>query len=55
MTLSKFDILAISETRIKKQVPFLNNLNLNIYSFEFIEVRLLFIHHINVAMTQISI
>ena len=31
-----FDIIAISETRITKQVPFLNNLNLNNYSFEFI-------------------
>ena len=30
-----FDIIAISETRITKQVPLLNNLNLNNYSFEF--------------------
>ena len=29
------DIIAISETRITKQVPLLNNLNLNNYSFEF--------------------
>ena len=31
----KFDIIAISETRITKQVSLLNNLNLNNYSFEF--------------------
>ena len=30
-----FDITAISETRITKQVSLLNNLNLNNYSFEF--------------------
>ena len=30
-----FDIIAISETRITKQVFLLNNLNLNNYSFEF--------------------
>ena len=30
-----FDIIAISETRITKQVPLLNNLNLNNYSFKF--------------------
>ena len=30
-----FDIIAISETRITKQVSLLNNLNLNNYSFEF--------------------
>ena len=30
-----FDIIAISETRITKQVYLLNNLNLNNYSFEF--------------------
>ena len=34
-TKNKFDILAISETRITKQVSLLNNLNLNDYSFEF--------------------
>ena len=34
-TKTKFDIIAISETRITKQVPLLNNLNLNNYSFEF--------------------
>ena len=28
------DIIAVSETRITKQVPLLNNLNLNNYSFE---------------------
>ena len=31
----KFDIIAISETRITRQVSLLNNLNLNNYSFEF--------------------
>ena len=31
-----FDIIAIIETRITKQVSLLNNLNLNNYSFEFI-------------------
>ena len=31
----KFDIIAISETRITKQVSLLNNLNLNNYYFEF--------------------
>ena len=30
-----FDIIAISETRITKQVSLLDNLNLNNYSFEF--------------------
>ena len=30
-----FDIIAISETRITKQVSLSNNLNLNNYSFEF--------------------
>ena len=30
-----FDIIAISETRITKQISLLNNLNLNNYSFEF--------------------
>ena len=30
-----FDIIAISETRITKQVLLLNNLNLSNYSFEF--------------------
>ena len=34
-TKKKFDIIAISETRITKQVSLLNNLNLNNYSFEF--------------------
>ena len=33
-TKTKFDIVAISETRITKQVSLSNNLNLN-YSFEF--------------------
>ena len=30
-----FDIIAVSETRITKQISLLNNLNLNHYSFEF--------------------
>ena len=34
-TKTKFDIIAISETRITKQVSLSNNLNLNSYSFEF--------------------
>ena len=35
VALKKLDIIAIIETRIPKQVSLLNNLNLNIYSFEF--------------------
>ena len=55
-----FDIIAISETRITKQISLLNNLNLNNYSFEFTPLRLLkvvpfftllIIYHINVTMT----
>ena len=55
-----FDIIAISETRITKQISLLNNLNLNNYSFEFTPTEplqvvlfftLLIIYHINVAMT----
>ena len=34
-TKNVFDIIAISKTRITKQVSLLNNLNLNNYSFEF--------------------
>ena len=34
-TNTKFDIIAISETRISKQVSLSNNLNPNNYSFEF--------------------
>ena len=34
-TKKDFDIIAISETRILKQVSLFNNLNLNYYSFEF--------------------
>ena len=34
-TKTRFDIIAISETRITKQVCLLNNLNLDNYSFEF--------------------
>ena len=34
-TKNLFDIIAISETRITKQVSLLNNLNLNNYSFKF--------------------
>ena len=59
-TKTKFDIIAISETRIAKQVSLSNNLNLNNYSFEFsptglLQVvpffTLLIIYHINVQMT----
>ena len=59
-TKTKFDIIAISETRITKQVSLSNNLNLNNYSFEFTPAEtsaggtlftLLFIYHINVEMT----
>ena len=58
-----FDIIAISEIRITKQVFLLNNLNLNDYSFEFTPTEtsacgtllyiatLLIIHHINAVMT----
>ena len=35
-TKTKFDIIAVSETRITRQVSLLNNLNLNNYYFEFI-------------------
>ena len=35
IALKKIDIIAISETRITKQVSLLNNLDLNNYSFEF--------------------
>ena len=35
VALKKIDIIAIIERRIPKQVSLLNNLNLNIYSFEF--------------------
>ena len=34
-TKTKFDIIAISKTRITKQVSLSNNLNLNNHSFEF--------------------
>ena len=34
-TIKVFDIIAVSETRITKQIFLLNNLNLNHYSFEF--------------------
>ena len=53
-----FDIIAVSETRITKNVSLLNNLNLNNYSFEFTPTEtcaggaLLYIaNHINFAMT----
>ena len=55
-----FGIIAISETRITKQVSLLNNLNLNNYSFEFTATEtsaggtfftLLIIYHINALMT----
>ena len=59
-TKKSFDIIAISETRITKQVSLSNNLNLNNYSFEFTPTEtsaggiLLYIANhlsINVAMT----
>ena len=34
-TQKKFDIIAISETRVTKNISLLNNLNFNNYSFEF--------------------
>ena len=34
-TKTKFDLIAISETKTTRQVSLLNNLNLNNYSFEF--------------------
>ena len=60
-TKTKFDIIAISETRITRQVSLLNNLNLNNCSFEFTPTEtsarqvlpfftLLIIYHINVAV-----
>ena len=39
-TKTKFDIVAISESRITKQVSLLNNLNLNNCSFEFTPIEL---------------
>ena len=36
-----FDIIAVSETRITKNVSLLNNLNLNNYSFDFTPIILL--------------
>ena len=59
-TKTKFDIIAISETRIPKQVFLSNNLSLNNYSFEFTPTEtsaggtfftLLIIYHINLKMT----
>ena len=50
-----FDIIAVSETRITKNVSLLNNLNLNNYSFEFtlrLFFTLLIIYHINVVVTK---
>ena len=53
-----FDIIAVSETRITRNVSFLNNLSLNNYSFEFTLTEtsagatLLYIaNHINAVMT----
>ena len=37
-TKKNFDIIALSETRITKQVSLLNNLNLNNYYFEFLQI-----------------
>ena len=57
-TKNLFDIIALSETRITKNVSLLNNQNLNNYSFEFTPTEtcaggtLLYLaNHINVAMT----
>ena len=59
-TKTKFDIIAISETRITRQVSLLNNLNpiiilLNLLQLRLLQVvpffTLLIICHINVAMT----
>ena len=59
-TKTKFDIIAISETRITRQVSLLNNLNLNIIFLYLPQLRLLqlvpfftllIIYHINVAMS----
>ena len=59
-TKTKFDIIAISETKITRQVSLLNNLNLNIILLYLLQLRLLqlvpffallIIYHINVAMT----
>ena len=59
-TKKSFDIIAISEKRITKQVSLSNNLNLNNYSFEFTPTEtsacvlpfftLLIIYHINVTV-----
>ena len=55
-----YDIIAISETKIIKQVSFLNNLHLNDYYFEFTPTEttavvpfftLLIIYYLNVVMT----
>ena len=58
-TKKNFDIIAISETRITKEVSLLKNLNLNNYSFEFTPTEtsaggtllcIATIYHINAAM-----
>ena len=58
--IKKIVIITISETRIKKQIFLLNNLNLSNYSFEFTSTEtssggtlftLLIIYHMNVVMT----
>ena len=58
-TKKSFDIIAINETRITKQVSLSNNLNFNNHSFELLLLRLLqvvpfftflIINHINVAV-----
>ena len=57
---AKFDIIAISETRITKQVSLTNSLNLIIILLNLLQLRLLqvvpfftllIIYHINVEMT----
>ena len=39
VALKQFDTIAMSETRITKQVSLSNNLNLNDYSFEFTSIQ----------------
>ena len=63
-TKSFFDIIAIGETRITKNVCLLNNMDINNYCFEFTPAEtsagcallyILIIYHINVIMIYISI
>ena len=57
---NSLDIMAVTKTRITKEVHLLNNLNLNNYSYEFTSTKLLhvallftllIIHHINDVLT----